>query len=149
MEQVVCSKFVNFAFNTPYPLPLTSYFIQMNFLTLGCIFAALSVALGAFGAHGLKELVSDARLSVFETAVRYQMYHAFALIMFHFWHQKESRKYSWIAYLFIAGILVFSGSLYVLVLLDIPILGAITPLGGVFFILAWMGWGFRAYQSER
>jgi len=101
------------------------------------------VALGAFGAHGLKEAVTPQRLQTFETAVRYQMYHALALLFVGgLATVAPTRLLQWVGTLFIGGILIFSGSLYVLVLTDTPWLGAITPLGGVAFI---SGWGLLAY----
>lgn len=114
-----------------------------RFFVVGALAAGIAVALGAFGAHGLKEAVTPQRLQTFETAVRYQMYHALALL-FVGWLATvaPTRLLQWVGTLFIGGIFVFSGSLYVLVLTDTSWLGAITPLGGVAFI---SGWGLLAY----
>jgi len=107
----------------------------------GAIFGALAVGIGAFGAHGLADMLeAHGRTDTFETAVKYHFYHAIALIIVgligHFPYSPKWLK--WSAYGFIAGILIFSGSLYVLSLTGITWLGAITPLGGVAFILGWI-----------
>jgi uncharacterized membrane protein YgdD (TMEM256/DUF423 family) len=101
------------------------------------VLAGLGVLAGAFGAHTLQDLVSADRLEVFETAVRYQMYHAIALFIAGFSATVRPR-FRWAAYLFLAGTLLFSGSLYVLVLTDTGWLGAVTPFGGVAFIAGWL-----------
>lgn len=108
------------------------------FLALGAFLAGLAVVLGAFGAHTLETRVTPERLDVFETGVRYHMYHALALL-FVSWaaHQWPSWQITGAGYLFLAGILIFSGSLYLLVLTDTPWLGAITPIGGLAFISGW------------
>jgi uncharacterized membrane protein YgdD (TMEM256/DUF423 family) len=109
-------------------------------LITGAIVAGLGVAIGAFGAHGLKEILAENnREATFELAVRYQFYHAFALLitgllMNHF--SPERLKYA--ALFFLGGILFFSGSLYVLSLTGLTLLGAVTPIGGVFFIVGWV-----------
>lgn len=114
------------------------------FLGIGALAAGLAVALGAFGAHGLEARVTPERLQTFETGVRYHMYHALALL---FVGWAAAQQASWqvhaAGYLFIAGIVIFSGSLYLLVLTNTPWLGAITPLGGVAFITGWalLAWG--------
>lgn len=115
-------------------------------LLSGILFAALSVILGAFGAHALKQALEAAnQQAVFETAVRYQMYHSFALIatgiLSRFFLSKQLNLATWF---FIIGILLFSGSLYAMVILKIEGqvglggLGILTPIGGVFFILGWL-----------
>lgn len=108
------------------------------FLAVGALFAGLAVAAGAFGAHGLEGRVSPDRLDTFRTAVTYQMYHALTLLIVGWLtvHGGSPLIY-WAGYCFIAGIVVFSGSLYVLVLSDLPWLGAITPLGGAAFLAGW------------
>ena len=101
---------------------------------------ALGVAIGAFGAHALEDLlIATGRQSTFETAVRYQMYHGLALLVLGFaGHLLKPSLLANVARLFLAGIVLFSGSLYALCLLQLPILGAITPLGGVCFIAGWV-----------
>lgn len=116
-------------------------------LLLGSFFALTGVAAGAFGAHGLMGSLSADALDVFETAARYQMYHALALIGL---AALEGRA-GWSApavtgWLFAAGILIFSGSLYLLAVTGIRVLGAITPIGGVCFLVAW---GLLLYTAAR
>ena len=114
------------------------------FLACGTVLAGLAVAAGAFGAHGLEGRVSADRLETFHTAVTYQMYHALALLVVG-WAATQGwgGAVDWAGYCFLAGTLVFSGSLYVLVLTDTGWLGAITPFGGVAFIVGWglLAWG--------
>lgn len=100
---------------------------------------ALGVALGAFGAHALRGRLAPTDLAVFETAVRYQLIHTVALFGVGVWMgEKASRWLGWAARLFVAGIAIFSGSLYLLVLLDLRWLGAVTPFGGVALIAGWL-----------
>jgi len=105
----------------------------------GALAGAAGVALGAFGAHGLKSRVGADLLAVFETGVRYQLYHALALLAVGWaasrWPGPWSNASGW---LFLAGILIFCGSLYVMTFTGARWLGAITPLGGVAFILGWI-----------
>lgn len=110
------------------------------FFILASLFGALGVGLGAFGAHALRERLTADLLVTFETGVRYQMYHALALVavVVALGRWPESSLAVAAGWLFVAGIILFSGSLYGLALLDIRILGAITPLGGVAFIGAWL-----------
>ena len=109
------------------------------FLVTGSFLAAVSVVLGAFGAHALKGSVSEYYLQVFETACRYQMYHALALLFLGLLFGKGSLFWMGSAgVLFILGTFLFSGSLYLLVLTKVKILGAVTPLGGVCLILGWL-----------
>lgn len=105
----------------------------------GAIHALLAVALGAFGAHALKERLDSDMLAVFETGVRYQMYHAIGLVLLALLADRigATSGMRWAGRLMHAGIFLFSGSLYVLSLSGIKVLGAITPLGGVAFITAW------------
>ena len=117
------------------------------FLAIASIFAGLSVGAGAFASHALKDKLSERALEIFETAARYQMYHALALLLVALLiNQTESSQPSLViaGWAFIIGIVVFSGSLYALSLTDIKVLGAITPLGGLAFII---GWGALAYSS--
>jgi uncharacterized membrane protein YgdD (TMEM256/DUF423 family) len=109
------------------------------FLSIGSINAFLAVALGAFGAHGLKDRLSSDMLSVYQTGVQYQMYHALALILVALLSSQlpQSTTVNWAGWLFFIGIVLFSGSLYALSLSGIKILGAITPLGGLAFLAGW------------
>ena len=97
------------------------------------------MAFGAFGAHVLKATLAPDMLAVFETGVRYQMYHVFALIAAAWgWCRWPSRAFALAGGLFVVGIVVFSGSLYLLALMDMRWLGAITPLGGLAFLAGWL-----------
>lgn len=109
------------------------------FLFLGTTCAFLAVTFGAFGAHGLKEMLSPELLVTYKTGVEYQMWHAFALIAIALMqqHDAQSRLLKWAGALMFLGIILFSGSLYALAILNLPILGAITPIGGVSFLVAW------------
>ena len=108
-------------------------------LASGAMLGALGVALGAFGAHALRGSLSAADLATFETAVRYQLVHAVALVALAGWTERvPSRKLGWASRLWVLGAVIFSGSLYLLVLLDQRWLGAITPFGGVALIAGWL-----------
>lgn len=126
--------------------------ISNGLLFTGSIAAMLGVALGAFGAHGLRNIVSPEGLATFETAVRYQMYHAFGLIAAglacRVGSSGSSREFKVVGWLFGVGIILFSGSLYLLVLLNLPWLGAITPLGGITFIAAWFVLAMRFRKRD-
>ena len=118
--------------------------MHKGYLKTASLFGALSVALGAFAAHTLKGAVSAYALEIFETSVRYQFYHVFALLAVGIVYQEFPNKaLLWSGRLFIAGILLFSGSLYALAAIKAAVIpgynwiGAITPLGGVCFILGW------------
>ncbi len=105
------------------------------FLITGSLLGALSVALGAFGAHSLKKIVSPEAVGIFETGVRYQFYHTFGLLLIAVLYEKFSNKWLvWAGNSFLAGILLFSGSLYMLALLN----AGNTPFGGLFFIAGWL-----------
>ena len=105
----------------------------------GIFFCCLSVIMGAFGAHGLKDKLSEYSMSVYDKAVLYQFFHAFAILFVAFLNQLlNSETFDICGILFIIGILLFSGSLFILAITDIKWLGAITPLGGLFFIIAWI-----------
>jgi uncharacterized membrane protein YgdD (TMEM256/DUF423 family) len=119
--------------------------MDKTLLLVGSVAAFLAVALGAFGAHGLRTRLSPEMLAVFETGVRYQMFHALAILIvglvlgrFDGWMFRAA------AWAFTAGIVLFSGSLYLLALTGVTILGAITPLGGLAFLI---GWGLLAVAA--
>ncbi|AIY06419.1 hypothetical protein Plano_2454 [Planococcus sp. PAMC 21323] len=112
------------------------------FLIAGAVNALLSVAFGAFGAHLLEGRVADKYLDTWQTAVQYQMFHSIGLMVVAILMSSSLLgslgSLNWAGYLMLAGIVIFSGSLYVLSLTGIGILGAITPIGGVAFIAAWV-----------
>ena len=109
------------------------------FVTVGALSGLLAVAAGAFGAHALRERLSPEYLAVFETAARYQMYHALALIASDWASTRwPGPLIQWSGWLFIIGTVLFSGSLYALALSGIRWLGAITPLGGLAFMAGWL-----------
>jgi uncharacterized membrane protein YgdD (TMEM256/DUF423 family) len=113
--------------------------MDRTFLLVGAILGFLGVGVGAFGAHGLKGRLSPDMLAVFETGVRYQMYHVFALLIVAvaIGQLGSARLLVMAGWFFLAGICLFSGSLYALALTSTGILGAITPVGGLFFLLGW------------
>lgn len=111
----------------------------MVFVSIAAVSGFLAVALGAFGAHGLKGKLSPDMLAVYETAVQYHFWHTLALLGVAILLQQglESGLLRWSGWLFSLGILIFSGSLYVLAISGIKWLGAITPIGGLMFLIAW------------
>ena len=109
-------------------------------LACGCSSAFLGVILGAFGAHFLKTRIDAYALSVFEVGVRYQFYHAFALILYAYFLQWTPSPWLLPAVAFLLGTILFSGSLYALALSGVKILGAITPVGGLAFLIGWLSW---------
>lgn len=119
--------------------------MQKIFLIIGTVLAGLAVALGAFGAHGLKKVVSPENVAIYQTGVQYQMYHAMALVLVGILSERILNSYlSYAGVLFVAGIILFSGSLYLIVSLyamnkTVPTaVGILTPIGGLFFILGWI-----------
>jgi len=119
------------------------------FIGLGGLGGLFAVALGAFGAHALKSHLSANMLAIFETGVRYQMYHSLALILVGVrLEQKQSSLLVWSGRLFLLGIFIFSGSLYALSLSGLKILGAITPLGGLAFLSAWICFGVSGFKDK-
>jgi uncharacterized membrane protein YgdD (TMEM256/DUF423 family) len=117
-----------------------------QFLVIGAVSAFIAVAAGAFGAHALRGAVSPDRLEVWETAARYQMYHALGLLLVGYLMttgQKAAGSTGLTGWLFVVGTVLFSGSLYALTLPGVTVLGAITPLGGVAFLAGWgmLAWG--------
>lgn len=113
--------------------------MRKGLLLLAAVSGFMATALGAFGAHGLKSVASDELIAIFNLGVQYHFYHTFALITVALTsHVIRSRLLSWAAYLFIAGIGLFSGSLYLYALTGTKWLGAITPLGGGCFLVGWL-----------
>jgi uncharacterized membrane protein YgdD (TMEM256/DUF423 family) len=113
--------------------------VFQTFLLIGAIMGFLAVAFGAFGAHALKSRIPEERLSAFHTGVQYQMYHALGLMILAVTcgYVGNQNLVLWAGCLFIVGIVLFSGSLYALCLTGKRALGAITPLGGVAFLVGW------------
>jgi uncharacterized membrane protein YgdD (TMEM256/DUF423 family) len=110
---------------------------------VGAVSGFIAVAMGAFGAHALSETLSQKSQAIYQTAAQYQMYHALALIIVGFALPEAKAP----ALAFTVGTLLFSGSLYALALTDIKILGAITPLGGVLFLIGWVSLAVHAWRA--
>src|SRR3954468_24331066 len=116
-----------------------------TFMLRGALAGFAGVAFGAFGAHGLRGRLTPEMLAVFETGVRYQMYHALALLLVAALAARTpGTTIAAAGWLFIAGIVIFSGSLYLLAVTGVTVLGAITPIGGVAFLA---GWALLAFAS--
>lgn len=119
---------------------------------LGAVFAFLSVAAGAFGAHSLRAVLTADMLTVFETAVRYQMYHALALLIIgRMSEQAVNQKLRLASLCFVIGVVLFSGSLYALAFSGARWIGALTPLGGSAFLVGWalLAWAAAGRNNER
>ena len=110
------------------------------FLIIGALNALLSVALGAFGAHGLEGKIPDKYLETWKTGVTYQMFHSTGLMIIGLLLGKfpESSLLNWAGWLMFIGVILFAGSLYILAVTQIKMLGAITPIGGLAFLAAWL-----------
>lgn len=153
--------YVIFGYAYAYMHIQTQIMEQKTIIRCAAISGALSVALGAFGAHGLQQLETAQRITtedirIFETAVRYQFYHTFALLAIAALANILDAKYkTWSIRAFIAGIMIFSGSLYLLSLSQfffgdrMSWLGAITPLGGLFLIAGWILFFLSAFSKEK
>lgn len=120
--------------------------MHSRFMFIAAIAGFTGVALGAFGAHGLKNILSEHLLDVYKTAVNYQMYHALTLGLVA--TQPQNRILKWAGYALITGIVLFSGSLYVLAISNISWLGIITPFGGVAFLTGWALLAYHALQNS-
>ncbi|SHE76766.1 Uncharacterized membrane protein YgdD, TMEM256/DUF423 family [Fodinibius roseus] len=123
--------------------------MQKLFLTIGSVAMALAVILGAFGAHSLKKILSEEMLTIFETGVTYHFYHAIGLLVIGIVarYLPDSALLSWSGWLMLAGIIVFSGSLYLLSVSGIRWLGAITPVGGLCFIASWILFAVTVWKN--
>ena len=117
-----------------------------SLVTFAAVFGATAVAAGAFGAHALADVLTPARLEVWQTASRYQLLHAVALLALAASGGRIGG--AWTGRCWAAGVLVFSGSLYALCLLRMPILGAITPIGGGLLIVGWIALGVSAVVDD-
>lgn len=117
------------------------------FIILGALNGFIAVALGAFGAHGLEGKIPDKYLETWQTAVQYQMFHVVGLLVLGLLAGKiSSPLINWSGWLMLIGIILFSGSLFILSVTQIKVLGAITPLGGVSFLVAWVLMIIAAYK---
>lgn len=125
--------------------------MDRTFFSAGALSAFIAVAAGAFGAHALRARLTPDALAIFETGARYQMYHAFALIAAAWAVARwpESTAAAWAGRAFLAGTLLFSGSLYALALSGTRWFGAITPLGGVCFLAGWGALAWAALRAAR
>ncbi len=123
--------------------------VARTFIALGSINAALAVILGAFGAHALKARISPEMLSVYHTASQYHFYHALGMLLIGALASqfRTPGALQLSGFLMLAGIVLFSGSLYILAVTGVTWLGAITPLGGVAFIAAWVVLGYAALRA--
>jgi uncharacterized membrane protein YgdD (TMEM256/DUF423 family) len=110
------------------------------FLTIASVMMALSIAIGAFGAHGLKAIVDESLLKIYHTGVEYQFYNSLGLFgaSFIMYLKPNSKKALIASWLVLIGAIIFAFSLYLLVLFKLPILGAVTPIGGSLMIIAWL-----------
>jgi uncharacterized membrane protein YgdD (TMEM256/DUF423 family) len=120
--------------------------MDKTFMFVGALMAGVGVGLGAFGAHGLRGRLSPEMLAVFETGVRYHMYHALAMLATAALMSRVDGRATLIAgWSFFTGILIFSGSLYALALTGVTTLGAITPIGGLAFLIGWLALVIAAF----
>lgn len=121
--------------------------MRVNLLIV-CVLGALTVVLGAFGAHGLKEVLTSEELKSFETAVRYQMYHVLVLLFIFITQFLSEKSKKIISYIFYIGILFFSGSIYAITFgIEAKAIWFVTPLGGLLFIVGWLKLGFDLFNS--
>ncbi|TGN00931.1 DUF423 domain-containing protein [Leptospira yasudae] len=122
---------------------------QKTILILSALSGFLGVALGAFGAHALKSFLSVQMLVIYETGNRYHLIHSIPPLLLALTGYVHTNRLAWIsAILFLTGILIFSGSLYILAITEVRILGAITPIGGVSFLAAWALLGLSAFTKK-
>jgi uncharacterized membrane protein YgdD (TMEM256/DUF423 family) len=122
--------------------------MDRTWIVLGALLAAVAVAAGAFGAHGLKDRLSAEDLDTYQTAARYHMYHAIGLILAGFCAQRfGGGLVNAAGWLFVAGIVLFAGALYVLALSGVKVLGAVAPVGGAAFIGGWICLALAAWRA--
>ena len=123
--------------------------MRSSFVVIACLLGLLAVALGAFGAHALSTSIPESRQATWATAVDYHMFHVLGMLALA--AVFRGAQSPWVVRAqtsFVIGIALFSGSLYALVLLDIPALGAVTPFGGLCFLLGWLCAGLAAFTSD-
>lgn len=124
--------------------------ISKRFLIMACLLMATAVSLGAFGAHGLKKIITPEMLAIYQTAVQYQFYHALGLLGVAFIaHVNSTKLVNMAGNLMFIGVMIFSGSLYLLVILNIKWLGAITPIGGVLMVISWVLLAWSVFRSNK
>ena len=120
------------------------------FLAVGGLYGLLGVALGAFGAHGLRDRLEASQLSSWQTAVQYQLIHAIALIVVGVWLLHTGAvALRYVGGLFVAGVALFSGSIYLLILTSATWLGPVTPLGGVALMAGWLGVIYAGFLAQQ
>ena len=127
--------------------------LDKKIVLIAAILGATTIVIGAFGAHGLKQLVEVDAIASFETGVRYQMYHVIVLLLVGFARPLSAETKQWVLRFFCFGMLFFSGSIYLLALKEVlpfsvQFLGPITPLGGLLFILGWLRLGYGIYKLK-
>ena len=127
--------------------------MNRTILLTGTVFGLLAIGLGAFGAHGLEKLVDAEAIDTFETGVKYQMYHALFLLFLGMWDGMSSKPKRYIYGLVVAGVVLFSFSIYLLALnsltaFDFKIIGFLTPIGGVLLILGWILSGYHILTKK-
>ena len=128
--------------------------MNKKIIITAAIFGALAVVFGAFGAHSLKKIISPASLELWHTAVQYHFYHTFALLFLSTFGRFKNKIINFSFYCFSTGIVFFSGSLYLMALKNVvtigssSILGPITPIGGLFFILGWLSLLLAAFRDK-
>ena len=124
---------------------------MMNFISAGSILSGLSVILGAFGTHSLRDHFAPDLMRIYETGTQYLFMHSIALIFYGLWRQtiSDSLVKAWPPYFFLTGSFIFTGSLYLITFTGIRVFGAITPIGGLLLITAWIGFGIQAHQHRK
>ncbi|MEC7516596.1 MAG: DUF423 domain-containing protein [Pseudomonadota bacterium] len=123
--------------------------MRSSFIVIACLLGLMAVVLGAFGAHALSSSIPESRQATWATAVDYHMFHVLGMLALA--AVFRGAQSPWVVRAqtsFVMGIVLFSGSLYALVLLDIPALGAVTPFGGLCFMLGWLCAGVAAFTSD-
>ena len=124
--------------------------MRFSYVAIACLLGLIAVALGAFGAHAIGNVVSEARLATWTTAVQYHFFHVLAvLVLSAVFRDNADRWVNRAQTSFLVGVGIFSGSLYVLVLTDTPALGAITPVGGLLLMLGWLFAFVAAVKAHR